>query len=74
MNKEEMVQAAADWNEYKRLVLQELERLSKDVEELKDLTVKNQVNVAVLMVKASLFGALAGAIPGAVAIFVNLSF
>lgn len=65
-----------DWGEYRRLILQELQRLHDGISE-----VKNQISalhaseiasikaeIAVLKVKSGVWGFIAGAVPSAVAI------
>lgn len=63
------------WGEYKKLVLQELERLARGIEVLNakiegfrndDLSAL-KVEVAMLKVKAGMWGAAAGAVPAALA-------
>jgi hypothetical protein len=68
------------WGEYKRLILQELERLAKRIEDLDskidrfrgDDIASLKVEVAMLKVKAGMWGALAGAVPAAIAIIWGL--
>jgi hypothetical protein len=65
-----------DWGEYRRLILQELQRLHDGINE-----VKNQImvlhaseiagikaEIAVLQIKSGVWGFVAGAVPSAVAI------
>lgn len=65
-----------DWGEYRRLILQELQRLHDGISE-----VKNQISslhsseiasikaeIAVLQIKSGVWGFIAGAVPSAVAI------
>lgn len=60
--------ADEDWNEYRRLVLAELERLTERIDGLSSQISTMQAAIAVLQFRAGLWGALAGAIPGAIAI------
>jgi hypothetical protein len=70
-----MSEGLEGWGEYKRLILQELERLSKEVA-LLNIKLDNfrsdeiagiKVEVAMLKVKAGVWGAICGAIPAALA-------
>lgn len=51
------------WNEYRRLVLQELKVLHEDNVELKNHIADLKAAVAVLQFKSGLWGFVAGAIP-----------
>jgi hypothetical protein len=67
--------AAPGWNEYKLLVLDQLEGLKRTVENLErkldafraDDIATVKVEVALLKQKASIYGLAAGAVPGLVA-------
>lgn len=48
------------WSEYRRLVLSELQDLSEQIKELKKSVDAANVNIAMLKVKASMWGALGG--------------
>ena len=56
---------ASDWGEYRRLVIAELERLNLNLEKIASRLTKNETDVELLKFKAGLWGAIAGAIPGA---------
>ena len=58
---------AEGWSEYRRLVLQELERLSAQIEGLRKEQVETRGAVIALQVKASIWGGVAGTIGGALA-------
>ena len=66
---------APGWNEYKLLVLDQIERLSRQVTELErkvdafraDDIASVKVDIALLKQKAGLWGAVAGLIPSALA-------
>lgn len=60
--------ADEDWNEYRRLVLAELKRLTERIDGLSSQISTMQSAIAVLQFRAGLWGALAGAVPGAIAI------
>jgi hypothetical protein len=53
-----------DWAEYRRLILQELQRLHDDIEDVKGQIGTLQSGIAVLNFKAGVWGFMAGAIPG----------
>jgi hypothetical protein len=72
-----------DWQEYKRLLLSELERLSissekirdefrKEHEAIREEIKKINENLITLNLKAGVWGALAGAIPGLIVLVVYL--
>lgn len=69
---------APGWNEYKLLVLEQIERLSKQVTNLEakvdgfraDDMGNVKVEIALLKQKAGLWGAIAGMIPAAIAALV----
>ena len=51
------------WSEYRRLVMQELERLGGELNGLKAELGRAHTEIATLKVKAGFWGAVAGAIP-----------
>lgn len=51
------------WGSYERLVLAQLEELSKDVKEIQAAQARQNVEIAMLRVKSGLWGATAGLIP-----------
>lgn len=52
--------AGNDWDQYQRLVLSELKRLSKDVRELVDSNHKIKTEISLLKLRASFWGTMAG--------------
>jgi len=72
--------AQGDWGEYRRLILQELQRLHDGIGEVKSqisalhsseiASIKAQI--AVLQFKSGVWGFLAGAVPSAVAVIYML--
>lgn len=68
-----------DWSEYRRLILQELERLNMlahDLsDEIRDIRNKDlsqvRIDIAMLQVKAGVWGAVAGAVIALGAIFLR---
>lgn len=56
------------WNEYQNLVLDSLERLETRMTALENQQVLTRIDVAMLKVKAGVWGGLAGFIPGALTI------
>lgn len=66
-----------DWGEYRRLILQELQRLHDGINEVKSqITALHaseiasiKAEIAVLQIKSGVWGFIAGAVPSAVAIF-----
>lgn len=56
------------WPEYRREVMERLQSLRDDVKALDDKVDGVRIDVAGLKIKASAWGALAGAVPAAVAI------
>lgn len=60
------------WGEYRKLVLAQLEKLEGAANRHEADVAELRVEVAMLKVKAGLWGALAGAIPGAIAILWGL--
>lgn len=69
-----------DWGEYRRLILQELQRLHEGVAEvngkigvLSSLEIASiKAEIAVLKFKSGLWGFAAGAIPGALALIYSM--
>jgi hypothetical protein len=69
-------ESEGDWGEYRRLILAELQRLSDGISEVKgQISVLNtadiadiKAEIAVLKFKAGVWGLIAGAIPGAIAL------
>ncbi len=51
------------WPEYKRLVLEEIRELKEDIKLLTVEQIKTRVEIERLKIKASLWGAAAGAVP-----------
>lgn len=71
-----MAEPSDDWGEYRRLILAELIRLSGEIVSL-TMEIKSihssdlaslRAEIAVLKFKSGLWGALAGAIPGFIAV------
>lgn len=60
-----------NWDEYRKLVLSELRRLERAVNGLHDEVAELKVEVARLNVKAGLWGALAGIVTAAGAVFLQ---
>ena len=56
------------WSEWQNHVLAELQRLNSCIERMEKDVTKIHSEIAVLKVKAGLWGALAGAIPGCLAL------
>jgi hypothetical protein len=56
------------WNEWQNHVLAELKRLNNCIERMEEDVGKIHSEIAVLKVKAGMWGALAGAIPGCIAL------
>lgn len=61
-------ESEGDWGEYRRLILQELQRLHQDLNEVKEQIGILHSAVAVLQFKSGLWGFAAGAIPGVAAL------
>ena len=69
-------EAEGDWGEYRRLILAELTRLNDGISEVKaqisvlrsDDIAQMKAEIAVLKFKAGVWGLVAGAIPGAIAL------
>jgi hypothetical protein len=70
------LESEGDWGEYRRLILAELTRLSEGNSEIKamisilrsDDIADMKAEIAVLKFKAGVWGLIAGAIPGAIAL------
>ena len=58
------------WEEYKKLVLSELERFNKNQDKFDKKLDKVIIDIATLKVKASIWGALGGMVPILIAIIV----
>lgn len=58
------------WDEYRKLVLHELKRLADGQEAMREEVASLKSDLAAQRVRAGLWGAVAGAIPGGVAAFV----
>ena len=58
------------WNEYEKLVLAELKRLGDGQDKMIVDVGKNRVEIATLKVKAGIWGAIAGLVPGSAALIV----
>lgn len=56
------------WNEWKRHVLAEMERLGDGQEKMDDKLKVIHTDIATLKVKAGIWGAIAGFIPSAIAV------
>jgi hypothetical protein len=54
------------WLEYRKLILSELERVSRELRDLNQKVSDIHTEIAMLKVKSGLWGALAGAIPALV--------
>jgi hypothetical protein len=54
------------WLEYRKLILSELERVSRELRDLNEKVLEIHTEIAMLKVKSGLWGALAGAIPAIV--------
>jgi hypothetical protein len=71
-----------DWNEYKELILSELERINKQLETINEKfenifleeIVKLKVDIAMLQIKSGIFGALTGAVTTLILFLVNKHF
>lgn len=61
------------WNEWSKYVLKELERLNGCYEKLEDHIQKVSTDIAMLKVKAGVWGLIAGMIPAAVALTILLT-
>ena len=59
---------AGTWVEYSKYILIELERLNDRYKSIDKRLQKNDVDIAMLKVKATAWGMLGGLIPGAIAI------
>jgi len=55
------------WIEYRKLVLSELERLNIKVMEIDQNLNSTKTDIAMLQIKAGLWGAISGVIPGLIA-------
>ena len=64
--------ATNGWNEWSKYVLKELERLNDYQMELNKKVDKLLIDTTTMKVKASLFGALAGAVPAIIMLIVWL--
>ena len=64
---------SSEWSEYSTYVIEELKRLNTLVENLRGDITKLKVEQAVIKTKATLYGALAGAVPAILYIVVLLS-
>lgn len=60
------------WTLYQKLVLAELERHSSSLEDIKKHMSKLEVEIATLKVKAAGWGLIAGMIPVAIAVIIEL--
>ena len=58
------------WNQWSQHVLKELERLNETLERLEALLNKTREDVAVLKVKAGVWGLLGGAVPATVTLVI----
>lgn len=64
--------AANGWSEWGKFVLKELERLNDCYTEQIKLIQAVQIDIAMLKVKAGMWGALAGAVPATIALIYTL--
>ena len=53
-----------EWSEYEKLVIAELKRLNQSYEGLRENIEKLNLELTKLKIKAGIWGAIAGAIPG----------
>jgi hypothetical protein len=60
-----------DWNEWRKLVLHELETHSSDLKEIRENVSKVKTEIAMLKVKSGLWGAVAGMIPVIILLLIN---
>ena len=60
-----------DWSEYQRLVMSELKQLREDVKSARDEINNLRVEMTMLKVKAGVWGMIAGAVPGAIAVLLH---
>jgi hypothetical protein len=60
------------WNEWSRHVLKELERLNTNYENLQEEISLVKIEIAMLKVKAGVWGLVAGAIPVAIGIVLQI--
>ncbi len=58
------------WDEYRRLVVDTLERLERKTEDLKKSVDVANINIAMLKVKAGVWGALSGLMTAAAAVLI----
>ena len=63
-----MSQSSGEWNEWRELVLSELQSLREGQARLEDGQVLVRIDVAKLKVKAGLWGGIAGLVPGMVGV------
>ncbi len=57
----------SEWNEYEKLVLYKLEELGHNDHRTQEQIRELQITVAKLQVRAGMWGALAGVVPGIIA-------
>lgn len=60
------------WDEWRRYILKELERLNDNYSKLSDVSVNMRSEIAALKVRAGVWGAIGGAIPVAAGILWQL--
>ena len=60
------------WSEYRRLVLSELERLNEGIEVLKKEIAAARRDIAILQVKAGVWGFMAGLVPACAVLLYSL--
>lgn len=57
-----------DWMEYRQYIVRKLDEQSADIAEIRDQVTLMRIDLAMLKVRAGMWGALAGAIPGGIAV------
>ena len=57
-----------DWMEYRQYIVRKLEEQSAELTEIRDQVTLMRIDLAMLKVRAGAWGALAGAIPAAIAL------
>ena len=67
-----MTENGSKWQEWSKFVLYQIEACSDEIRELREKLMKVNVEIAVLKVKASIWGAAGGAIPVAIALVIWL--
>jgi hypothetical protein len=62
----------SSWNEYQRLVLDKLEQHSKGIDKMRGEIQAARTDIATLKVKSGIWGFVAGAFPGLIALIYSL--